>query len=183
MNSIDIANQIAAAAAPLVVAPAVAVAAPLVVAVPPAQLVQPVAVPAAPAVNEAALVASAAADGIVVQGATTTPVGPEQAPALTRAQQLQADINKEVVKRDAAIKRIETLTAKLNGADTIDKVAQGSVIVVQLGRAETSRQVRGVVTGIKVDEAGNKKFKVLVGEGFDASTEVVNEGQLIAVES
>lgn len=201
-NPVDIANQIAAAAAPLVVAPAVApaVAAPAAAVVAPAVAIVGVTPTVAPVVDTGAILAGAAASGLTVVGAdplavapvagtatetagsTATPAtAPVLAPPLTRAEQIQKSIDANIAKRDAAIAAIEKLTVQLGSIDKLDSIVSGSIIIVQLGRAETLRQVQGTVTGIKADESGSKKFKVLVGEGFDATTEVVNESQVIEV--
>lgn len=119
---------------------------------------------------------------VVVPGAVTT--APEQAPApepLTRAQTLQKGIDAETAKIDAATKRKALLTAQLANIDKIESIKPGSLVSVQLGRAETLRTVSGAVAGIKVEENGDKKFKILVGTGFDASIETVGEGQIVAV--
>lgn len=179
-NAIDIANQIAAASQPLVVAvptvavPAVAAPVTLVVAAPVAAVV-------VPAIDPAALVAEAAADGIVVAGAAPAEAPAPVAAPLTRGEALSKSIAAEQAKIDAATKRRDLLTAQLASIDKITGIVSGSIIVVQLGRAETTRQVRAVVTGVKVDGTSTK-FKVLVGEGFDATTEVVSETQVVSVE-
>lgn len=193
-NPIDIANQIAAASQPLV-APVAAVAAPAA-AVAPAQLVvaAPVAAVVVPPIDPVALVAEAAASGIVVAGAAPDVVAPVAgavategaAPAapvvpLTRAEELALAISKEQAKIDAATKRRDLLSSQLASIDKITSIVAGSIIVAALGRAETARQVRAVVTGIKA-EGTTTKFKILVGEGFDATTEVINESQVVSVE-
>lgn len=194
-NPVDIANQIAAAAAPLVVAPIIAAAAPALDAAVPA-IVGVTPVVAAPVVDTAAILASAAASSLVVAGAdplavaviatatdgSTVPAPTVHVPApLTRAEQLRKTIEQNIVKRDAAIKAIANAESQLGSIDKLDSIVAGSLVVVQLGRAETSRQVEGTVTGIKSEASGAKKFKVLVGVGFDATTEVVNEGQILSV--
>ncbi len=185
MTAINIAAQIAAASAPLV---------PTGVVFNPTPVVD-LTVASAP-VDNAAILASAAADGIVVQGdsgnvqpagtatetaGSTAAPSTEPAPVLTRSQQLQKTIESETAKRDAAQKRIDTATAQLASVDKLVNLVDGSEVTVQLGRAETSRQVKGIITGIKILPDGTRKFKVLVGTGFDAETEVVNEGQIVEV--
>lgn len=121
---------------------------------------------------------------VVVPGATTP--APDQAPApvpLTRAQTLQKTIDAENAKIEAAIKRRDLAQSQLNNIDKIESIKPGSLITVRLGRAETLRDVAGAVAGIKVEENGDKKFKVLVGTGYDASVETVNEGQVVSVNS
>ena len=178
-SPIDIANQIAAASQPLA-APAVAApiaAAPAVLAVAAA----PVAV-GVPEVNTATLVAEAAQDGIVVKGASApTEAAPVAAP-LTRAEALAKSIAGEQAKIEAATKRLALLTSQLTSIDLIASIKPGSVIVAQLGRADSSRQSQAVVTGIKV-EGTTTKFKLLVGEGFDATTEVISEDKVVSVVS
>lgn len=188
-NPIDIANQIAAASQPLV-APVATVAAPAVAV--PLQLVTaaPVTAVIVPAVDPVALVAEAAASGIVVAGAepaaaseVASEVAAPAAPVvqLTRAETLTKAIAGEQAKIDAATKRRDLLTSQLASVDKIASIVSGSIIIAALGRAETARQVRAVVTGIKT-EGTSAKFKILVGEGFDATTEVINESQVVSVE-
>ena len=184
-NPIDIANQIAAASQPLVAVVPVAVA-PVVTAPVQLAVAAPVALVAVPAIDPVALVAEAAASGILVSGAAL-----EAAPSagdivlsvapLTRAEALAVAIAKEQDKIDAATKRRDLLTSQLAGIDKISGIVAGSIIVAALGRAETARQVRAVVTGVK-QEGTSTKFKILVGEGFDATTEVINESQVVSVE-
>lgn len=163
MNSIE--AQIAAANAPFVpaVAPVVDLTAP------------PVPTGFVPSLNPGPVVSA---------GPTTIPVptptlAPTEAP--TRAQTLQKTLAAECEKRDAAIKRIATIEAQLASVDRLDGVMAGSELQVKLGRADTAREVRAVVTGVKTEANGSKKFKLLVGSGFDATVEVINEGQIIAV--
>ena len=197
-NPIDIANQIAAASQPLVAVVPVAVA-PVVTAPVQLAIAAPVALVAVPAIDPVALVAEAAASGIVVSGAATevaptagtasvvmdhiaiAPAQPIAAPVLTRAEALGVAIAKEQDKIDAATKRRDLLTSQLAGIDKISGIIAGCIIVAALGRAETARQVRAVVTGVK-QEGTSTKFKILVGEGFDATTEVINESQVVSVE-
>ena len=189
-NPIDIANQIAAASQPLVAVVPVAVA-PVVAAPVQLAVAAPVALVAVPAIDPVALVAEAAATGIVVSGAAllvapvagtgTSTTEPYPVPALTRAEALAVAIAKEQDKIDAATKRRDLLTSQLAGIDKISGIIAGCVIVAALGRAETARQVRAVVTGVKQDGTSTK-FKILVGEGFDATTEVINESQVVSVE-
>lgn len=107
----------------------------------------------------------------------------EPAVPLTRAQTLQKGIDAESAKITTAQKRLDLLTAQLANIDKIESIKPGSLVTVQLGRADTLRTVDGVVSGIKVEDNGDKKFKILVGSGFDASIETVGEGQIVSVKA
>lgn len=113
-----------------------------------------------------------------VVGETGTPIT-EPAPAapkLPQDEQLALDI-------EAIDKQIEVLTKRREGKATLlanlDKLASivpGTVLVVTQGRAETTRQVEGVVVGIR-----DGQYKLSVGEGFDAETVIVRAPQIVEV--
>ena len=73
-------------------------------------------------------------------------------------------------------------TAKLDIIDKLDAVTTGWVVDIKVGRADTARTVKGVVTG--VDGEGDKlRYKVFYGEGFDAETVVIQQHQILAAEA
>lgn len=107
----------------------------------------------------------------------------EPAVPLTRAQQLQKVIDGETAKIEAATKRRDLAATQLANIDKIESIKPGSLVTIRLGRAETLRDVAGAVAGIKVEANGDKKFKVLVGQGYEAEVETVGEGQIVSVNS
>lgn len=91
--------------------------------------------------------------------------------------------------------RIETLTKRI-AADTeslaaisleretagkLTNVGVNSAIVAKLGRAETTRNVNARVVGVKEEESGARKFKILFGEGIDTDTVIIQESQIVEV--
>lgn len=113
------------------------------------------------------------------------PEGPAPAPVeaqpLTRKQKLLA-------KLESLQKRIASDTEKFNELrneydmiDKLDNVSVGTKVVIKQGRAETTREVQGVVIAVKHDEDGTAKYKVQYGEGFDADIAVVHAAGILQV--
>lgn len=113
------------------------------------------------------------------------PEGPAPAPVeaqpLTRKQKLLA-------KLESLQKRIASDTEKFNELrneydmiDKLDNVSVGTMVVIKQGRAETTREVQGVVIAVKHDEDGTAKYKVQYGEGFDADIAVVHAAGILQV--
>lgn len=131
----------------------------------------------------AAFTAPLAVVPVVTDAPTPASVAVPESVVLTRAETLQKGIDAELAKITAAQKRFDLLTAQLANIDKIESIKPGSLVTVQLGRADTLRTVDGAVAGIKVEDNGDKKFKILVGSGFDASIETVGEGQIVSVKA
>ncbi len=140
-----------------------------------------------PAAADATLT-TAAVEQIV--GDNSVQVDPNTAPAATEAP-APAPAPKEVLPQDEQLaldidnidKQIEILQKRREGKATLlanlDKLAsitEGTVLVVTQGRAGTTRQVEGVVIAIR-----DGKYKVSVGEGFDAENIVVSAPQIVEV--
>jgi hypothetical protein len=77
----------------------------------------------------------------------------------------------------AEVKQEAETAAKLSG------VAVNSVVVAKLGRAETTREVLARVVGVKEEDNGSRKFKILFGEGLDTDTVIIQESQIVSVQS
>ena len=120
---------------------------------------------------------------VIAPTAETAAAPVEPAVPLTRAQQLQKVIDGENAKIEAAVKRRDLAATQLANIDKIESIKPGSLVTIRLGRAETLRDVSGAVAGIKVETNGDKKFKVLVGQGFEAEVETVGESQIVSVNS
>lgn len=92
--------------------------------------------------------------------------------------------------------KLNEVTVQLEQFDAIAAVGVDSVVLFKVGRAETRRQVQGVVLAVKTetvaakhDEEGNqtaeaydvRSFKVQYGEDFDAQLAVITESQIEGV--
>jgi hypothetical protein len=98
-------------------------------------------------------------------------------------------------RKDKLAERIATLTkrisadtvaladaqAQFDSVDRLSNIAEGSQVTIRIGRAETSKEVQGVITGIKEEDNGSRRFKVYYGSGFDADTVVIQESQILDV--
>lgn len=116
-----------------------------------------------------------------VEVATPTPVETPK-PVLSAREKLE----KRIAEAEARIARdttfVEESRAKLDIVDKLDAVAQGWVVDIRVGRAETSRVVKGVVVGVDGQD-DKKRYKVYHGEGFDAETTVIQQHQILAAEN
>lgn len=109
--------------------------------------------------------------------------GASAAPAvkLTRAEKYAKAI-------DVLTKRIEADTAKLaeikqevETAERLASVATGSAIVARIGRAETSKEVNARVLGVKEEESGSLRYKIMFGEGVDTDIAVIQASQIVSI--
>lgn len=149
------------------VAATAAVAAP-VVAVPVVAVTTPVAAadPAAPA----------------QAGVTEQPTGnevppPEDSPLLKLAKKLDA-------KREQYRKlgeEIQKLQQQFDVADKMASIGQGSNIIARVGRAETAREVDATVVGVQHLPSGERRLKIVFGNGFDTETVVIQDSQIVGV--
>jgi len=111
---------------------------------------------------------------------------PEATQAPKPVQTAREKLEKRIAEAEARIARdtefVTESRAKLDIVDKLDAVTAGWIVDIRVGRSETSRIVRGVVTG--VDGADDKKrYKVYHGEGFDAETVVIQQHQILAAEA
>lgn len=74
-----------------------------------------------------------------------------------------------------AVALIEKYTAvateaanELRAIQELENVAEGSAVVITVGKGEAAKEVQGDVIGVKVEEDGTKLYKVAFGSGFDA---------------
>ncbi len=121
-----------------------------------------------------------------VVGDNSAQVDPGAAPVVTEIpapkvvlpqdEQLALDI--ETIDAQIAVlqKRREGKATLLANLDKLASITEGTVLVVTQGRAETTRQVEGVVVAI-----ADGRFKLSVGEGFDATYIVVQAAQIVEV--
>lgn len=111
----------------------------------------------------------------------TTATQAEAKPVLTRAEKYAARVvtlEKRIAKdtEDLAALRIEIETST-----KLDSVVAGTAIVARIGRADTSKEVAARVQGVKEDESGSRRYKIVFGEGFDVETVVIQPAQIIQV--
>ena len=135
-------------------------------------------IPTGPAVPSEMPVATHAAAAPVAEA-------PEPVPATT---QKQTRKEKLFAKLDVLAKRITTDTENYNKIkaeyemiDSLDNISVGTAVTIKQGRAETTREVTGIVIAIKHEDDGSAKYKVQYGEGFDADIAVVHSSGILAV--
>lgn len=78
----------------------------------------------------------------------------------TYAKAIEAITNNTVIANEAA--------AEINAIRALENVAEGSDVVITVGKGESAKVVEGKVIGVKVEEDGTKLYKVAFGQGFDA---------------
>lgn len=140
-----------------------------------------------PAAADATLIPTAVEQ---VVGDNSAQVDPNASPVVTEAP-APAPAPKEVLPQDEQLaldienidaqiavlqKRREGKAQLLANLDKLAAITEGTVLVVTQGRAETTRQVEGVVVAI-----ADGRFKLSVGEGFDATYIVVQAAQIVEV--
>lgn len=135
-------------------------------------------IPTGPAVPSEMPVATPAA-------AAPVAAAPAPAPATT---QKQTRKEKLFAKLDVLAKRITAdtenynkLKAEYEMIDSLDNISVGTAVTIKQGRAETTREVTGIVIAIKHEDDGSAKYKVQYGEGFDADIAVVHSSGILAV--
>jgi len=121
---------------------------------------------------------SEATDGTTgsVGGAAT-----EVKPTLTPAQKRAARVDVLVARIAADTTTLAALRLEIETSERLASVAEGTAVVVRIGRAETSREVAARVLGVKTDDNGSTRYKVTYGSGFDADTIVIQPSQIISV--
>lgn len=108
---------------------------------------------------------------------------PPTAPVITlsREEKLDQQIEKLRKKIDEDKAKFVELCNLRDSIGLLAGIADGSVLTVKIGRAETAKNVDGTVVGVKEEEDGSRKFKVYYGAGFEADTVIVNESQVVRV--
>ncbi|BAP15819.1 hypothetical protein AVU67_gp13 [Ralstonia phage RSJ2] len=85
---------------------------------------------------------------------------------------------------ESQIKTLETkrdeLAAKIEAEQALSNVAAGTTIVFNYGRAETRKELTGVVKGVADTDKG-RRIKVESGEGFDATIYVIEPAAVVRV--
>ncbi len=97
---------------------------------------------------------------------------------LTREQKLRQKYDVLVQRIQKDTEAAQEIAQELNSVAALASVAVGTTVIVKLGRAETTREVVGVVIGVKEEEDGAKLFKVQYGVGFDADIAVVGAAKI-----
>jgi hypothetical protein len=121
--------------------------------------------------------AEAAPGGTAV--ATTAPA--EAKPVLTRAEK-QAKQVEVLTKRIASdTTTLAALKLEIETGARLAGVTEGSVIVARVGRADTSKEVTARVVGVKEEESGSLRYKIVYGNGFELDTAVIQSSQIIQV--
>ena len=95
---------------------------------------------------------------------------------LPQDEQLAADIAAIDEQIAVLTKRREGKAQLLANLDKLASITEGTILTVTQGRAETTRQVTGVVVAI-----ADGRYKLSVGEGFDATYIVVTAPQIVTV--
>lgn len=112
-----------------------------------------------------------------------TTAAPEVAdkPKLSRIERLTAKYNADLKRFNELQLSLNEQANEINAIAALAGVGVGTLVIIGVGRAETARDVQGVVVGVKEDEDGAKKYKVQYGEGFDADITVVSAGKIKSV--
>lgn len=104
-----------------------------------------------------------------------------EAQPLTRKQKLLAKLETLQKRIAADTERFNELRNEYDMIDKLDNVSVGTAVIIKQGRAETTREVQGVVIAVKHDDDGTAKYKVQYGEGFDADIAVVHAAGILQV--
>lgn len=111
-----------------------------------------------------------------------TNVAPEVTkPKLTRAEKLKARAELLVKRMTEDKAEYDGIANELANLAAFENLAVGTAVTIKIGRADTAREVAGLVVGIKAEEDGSKKYKVTYGSGFDADLAVVTAGQIVSI--
>ena len=139
----------------------------------------------AAAVEQAAEATVAVAAGTAspaVAPAAATPPQPD-AVEQSASQRIGAKLTAKKAQLEKLTAEIEKLEAQFRSADLLDKVQAGSIIVARVGRAETAREVVASVVGVQRLENGDRRLKIYFGEGFEAETVVIQDSQIVDIQS
>lgn len=97
---------------------------------------------------------------------------------LTRREKLLAKYTKLAEKANAIAAELKEVHDEIIGIDALAAVDVGSAVVVSIGKGDEAKDVDAVVVGVKLDDDGEKVFKVQYGTGFDADIAVVKQGKI-----
>lgn len=101
----------------------------------------------------------------------------DDSPLVKRAKKLDA-------KREQYRKlgeEIQKLQQQFDVADKMASIGQGSNIVARVGRADTAREVDATVVGVQHLPSGERRLKIVFGNGFDTETVVIQDSQIVGV--
>lgn len=96
----------------------------------------------------------------------------------TRLEKLTDSYNKKRASYDKLAAELTDIVNEINAINALGSVAEGSKVVISIGKGESAKEVEGTVIGVREDEDGAKQFKVAYGSGFDADVKVVGAAKL-----
>lgn len=107
----------------------------------------------------------------------------EAAPAvvLTRAEKYAKTIETLKKRIEADTKKLAEVEVEAATAEKLASVTVNTALVVRIGRAETSKEVAARVLGIKEEESGSLRYKVVFGEGIDTDVVLIQASQIISI--
>lgn len=138
-------------------------------------------IPTGPAVPSEMPVATPAATAPVAEAPAPVPTAPEATQKQTRKEKLFAKLDVLAKRITADTENYNKIKAEYEIIDSLDNISVGTAVTIKQGRAETTREVTGIVIAIKHEDDGSAKYKVQYGEGFDADIAVVHSSGILAV--
>ena len=139
-------------------------------------------IPTGPAVPSEMPVATPAAAASVAEAVQPAPAAePEVTQKQTRKEKLFAKLDVLAKRITADTENYNKIKAEYEIIDSLDNISVGTAVTIKQGRAETTREVTGIVIAIKPEDDGSAKYKVQYGEGFDADIAVVHSSGILAV--
>jgi len=109
------------------------------------------------------------------------PSATAEAPALSRAEKLEAKIAANHDKIVALQLVIEQDTATLESLQALENVETGDVVHFNFGRGENRKEHVGTVLGVADTDKG-RRIKVYTGEGFDAQVLTIGVAEIVSVQ-
>lgn len=101
---------------------------------------------------------------------------------LTRAEKLAkqvATLEKRIADDTAKLAEVKQ---EIETSERLSSVGVGTLITAKLGRAETTREVKAEVLGVKDEDNGARRYKISFGEGFDADIQIIQPSQIVSVD-
>jgi hypothetical protein len=119
---------------------------------------------------------------VVPQTQTAVVEAPAAAPVEKKSlkQKLTEQAEKLRAKIVADTDNYNSIVTTLQNFDAIESLAQGDVVAAKYGRAETARDVTGVVLGVNHTDTVTQ-IKIQVGAGFDTEILTINPQHITAV--
>lgn len=97
----------------------------------------------------------------------------ETKPAPTPREVLVAKYNALSDKRKELDAKMGEIVAQVHALDNLASIAEGSTVIITVGKKDAKSEVPGKVLAVRVNEDGTKDLKVAYGSGFDADIIVV----------